>query len=159
MHAIWSPGWLISVIALSVVTGIFLLGFVVFLAYWIYERKRSDWYASSAKVFSLGSLAAATAFAIILAVVAFPYAGQYHRFVPVTGTVQHVSSRFLSGGSGGTDQKFAVVIGGQTYGVNDTRASSLHRGDVVTIMCERTWQWAGTPGWDCNWGRLVSRGR
>jgi hypothetical protein len=103
----------------------------------------------------LGVLAVEAGF---LALVLFPFQSAYMRYVPVTGKVQQVTSRFLSNGNNGSTQKFAVMLtNGEIYGCNDTRCSAVVPGDEITMLCEKTWQWGGPAGEDCAWGDAVSR--
>jgi hypothetical protein len=97
----------------------------------------------------------AIVFGAIMAWVAFPFSGVYHRYQPVSGKVtQNVTSRFLGDGSGGTNQNYLVAINGNTYRCDDTRCSGLVKGDDVTLMCEKSYQFNATSGWVCNWGKL-----
>lgn len=81
----------------------------------------------------------------------FPFNSEYHQWRPVSGTVQQVSSRLV--GSGKTvNQRFVVLINGQPFGVDDTRASLLKPGDHVDLVCKKEWQYAAKSGWGCNWG-------
>jgi hypothetical protein len=94
------------------------------------------------------------------AYVLFPLSGQYHRFVPKTGTVATIGSRLVSSGSGSSmsvNQKYVVTFtDGESYGVLDTRAANVKPGDKLTVMCERVFQFnAPNEGWDCNWGQDV----
>ena len=90
-----------------------------------------------------------------LVLVWFPFGYSYNHYVPISGKVQSATSRFISSGSNsGTDQVFLVVINGKPYKVNDTRAAQLKPGMDVTLLCEKEFQFNGTPGYDCNWGKL-----
>lgn len=148
MHAIWDPGWLIWTIILIVLAGIAwlcTLGGVV--AAFLTKGETGP-------PFALLCFATALIIGALGFFVDFPFSGQYHRFVPKTGVVTAVGSRFLASGTqgGGSTQKFVVTMGGRDYGCNDTRCATVRKGDRLTLMCERSWQWAGVPGWDCNWG-------
>lgn len=87
---------------------------------------------------------------IISAIVFWPYEAQYHQWRPITGQVQQISSRMIADGKA-MSQRFGVVIDGQPYAVDDTRASLLKVGDRVSLMCIKEWQWASTPGDACRW--------
>lgn len=91
---------------------------------------------------------------IIGTFVAFPFSSVYHRYQPISGTVQSVNSRFLGDGSGGTNQNFVVTINGTAYRVDDTRGSLLKKGSKVTLMCTKTFQFNAASGWVCNWGKF-----
>lgn len=154
-HPIWDPGWLVGMVAL---TGLLALAVLIGTAGLVWEW-RSRYSDGGGVATAIVCGIAAAILLIIFAFVSFPWKAQYHRFVPVTGTVTApVTSRFLAGDNGGSNQKFLVTIGGRQYGCNDTRCAGLAKGDRVTLMCERAWQWAGTPGWDCNWGALRKSG-
>jgi hypothetical protein len=87
----------------------------------------------------------------------WPLDAAYHQYRDVTGTVQQVSSRLLSAGDkGGTNQKFVVVLRGdpgRPFGIDDTRAALLRRGDTVHLRCIRVYEYGSTnAGYDCKWG-------
>lgn len=99
----------------------------------------------------LGLIVLALISAICTVCLSFPYNSEYHQWRPVSGTVQQVSSRLV--GSGKTvNQRFVVLINGQPFGVDDTRASLLKPGDHVDLVCKKEWQYAAKSGWGCNWG-------
>jgi hypothetical protein len=88
----------------------------------------------------------------------FPFNMSYHSYRPVYGTVADVNSRFLASGSGNnssTSQKYAIRLTGskQIYGCEDTRCSLLKKGDTVMLNCERQWQYASVPGYDCRYNQ------
>ena len=93
---------------------------------------------------------------LIAAIIDFPFSAPYHEYKPVSGIVQSVESRLIASGQsgGGSTQVFPVQIGGQTYKCDDTRCAQLHPGSDVTLLCIKEWQFNGTPGWECNWGKL-----
>lgn len=84
----------------------------------------------------------------------FPYTPDYHRYKPVSGTVAEISSRILGNGDS-VDQKFVVVFQGnpQEYGCLDTRCALVKIGDRLSLKCLKKWEYAGTPGYDCNFVR------
>lgn len=101
-----------------------------------------------------GLLAAAAALAMvaIVAITGFamwPWTAEYHEWQPVAGTVTDTSSRLL-GDDKSTSQYYAMEINGQTYRCDDTRCATVKTGDHLDLTCKREWQFAGTPGWDCN---------
>lgn len=81
---------------------------------------------------------------------------QYHRYREVSGTILSVSSRLRDTGDG-TTQSYAVrfVEHPGTYRCDDTRCAALDsdRGNRLTLWCIREWQYAGTPGWACQYGK------
>lgn len=93
---------------------------------------------------------------IITGFVDFPFSAAYHEYVPVSGTVQSVESRLIAIGEqgGGTTQVFPVQIRGTTYKCDDTRCAQLKTGSKVTLLCIREWEFNGTPGYECNWGKM-----
>lgn len=87
----------------------------------------------------------------------FPFGYDYNHYVPKSGTVTAVSTRILSDGNGGINQREVVYINGQPYGCDDSRCAppGLHRGIQVTLMCEKEFQFnAPSQGYACNWGKL-----
>lgn len=85
----------------------------------------------------------------------WPIQAQYHTYVPTTITVAQIGSRFLGDGNGGTNQRYVFLdTNGVPYAVDDTRASLVKVGEVVTLMCVREWQQNGVPGFACNWGEV-----
>lgn len=81
----------------------------------------------------------------------YPYSAQYHKWQPVKGEVQNVSSRFLGDGKS-TTQRFVVTFtDGRTRSCDDTRCALVKPGDTLGLYCKRSFQWASTPGWDCNY--------
>jgi len=91
---------------------------------------------------------------VITAASFWPYQKEYHYWTPVEGTVQDVSSRILPSGEA-AEQKFVVRLADNPtlYGIQDTRAALLKRGDHVSLSCKRVWEFgSGEHGWDCRWG-------
>ena len=87
---------------------------------------------------------------VVVGISTWPWEAQYHQWRPVSGQVEEISSRMIADGKA-MSQRFVVVIDGQPYGIDDTRASLLKVGDEVSLMCIREWQWASTPGDACRW--------
>jgi len=91
---------------------------------------------------------------LITAIGSWPYKAEYHKWQNVDGVVTSTNSRFLASGdkNGGTNQKFVVTFKGsdQQFGCNDTRCATVEKGDWLKITCMRSFQWFGTPGYDCN---------
>jgi hypothetical protein len=84
----------------------------------------------------------------------WPWKHDYHFWIPVEGNVEKISKRLVPAGDNGMQERFVVVIDGQPYGVNDTRAALLEVGDHLSIKCKKEFEW-GTPaeahGWGCRW--------
>ena len=100
-----------------------------------------------------GVVVGAIGLVLTLAITGFatwPWEAQYHQWRPVSGVVQQVSSRMIADGKA-MSQRFVLVIDGQPYGVDDTRASLVKVGDTVSLMCTKEWVWASTPGDACRW--------
>lgn len=97
--------------------------------------------------------------AVILIAGLFPFGSQYHTETPVSGMVQATGSRFIGDGSGGTNQRYVITIGNIAYGCDDTRCGLLHKGDAVTLLCEKQFQWSGPEGFVCKWGRFGLNGQ
>lgn len=85
--------------------------------------------------------------AITTAVGMYPYKAEYHQWRTMGGEVVKIDSRLLNG----ANQKFVVTFAnGDQLGCNDTRCAAIEPGDTLWLSCKRTWQYAGTDGWDCN---------
>lgn len=92
----------------------------------------------------------------LTAVAMWPWSTEYHQWRPVGGTVDVVQSRLISAGDkGGTDQKFVVrfTSSKQEYSCEDTRCALLKPGQHLDLSCKRSWQYAGTSGFDCQYVR------
>jgi hypothetical protein len=84
----------------------------------------------------------------------WPYKQEYHYYKPVSGTVEDISSR-ITPTDKSVEQKFVVKLQDDPtlYGITDTRASLLKKGDTVSISCKREYEWGSTNhGWNCKWG-------
>ncbi|WP_025358364.1 hypothetical protein [Kutzneria albida] len=93
---------------------------------------------------------------LITGIVMFPWTAEYHQWRPVGGTLSEVQSRLISAGSnGGSNQKFAVRFTGskQEYSCEDTRCALLKPRQHLELSCIREWQYAGTPGYACQYVR------
>jgi hypothetical protein len=154
----WDMNYVIPLVVLGIVGVIAVL--VGALALFKTATDTSRYHSDAWPMTALVSAVVVVLVAIIGGWVAFPLSGQYHRFVPKTGTVAVVGSRLVSSGSGNSatmQQKYVVTFtDGESYGVLDTRAANVAKGDKLTVMCERVFQWnAPNEGWDCNWGQDV----
>jgi hypothetical protein len=78
--------------------------------------------------------------------------GEYMAYHPVSGKVDQIASRQIADGKG-MSQRYVFTIGGQPYGVDDTRAALVKPGDTVSLNCVREFVWGSTNnGYACNWG-------
>jgi hypothetical protein len=85
----------------------------------------------------------------------WPLKYDYHHWVEKSGRVEKISNRLVSGGEGVVNQRFVVVLHGQPYGIDDTRAALLHVGDPVHLRCKKEHQFFqpyAADGWACRWG-------
>lgn len=150
IHAQWDLSWLIWVIILASVAGLALL---TAIGATIAGVRNPD--GAGAGVLLIAAIILVVAGGIGT-FVSLPWSGQYHRFVPKTGVVSKIGSRFLASdvNGGGTTQKYVVTFSnGQSYGCLDTRCANVAAGDHLTLLCERSFQFnAPNEGWDCNWG-------
>lgn len=134
--------------------GLILLGVICFFAVAFIITSLLTWKEDGAK-----TVFATTMVVTIITLAAWlwgswPLSYNYHHWITKQGRVeQKVGSRFIAQDHG-TTQKFVVVLNGHAYGVNDTRASLLRRGDFVRLRCKKAYEF-GTPrhsqGWDCKW--------
>jgi hypothetical protein len=154
MHAQWDTGWLIwmaILIALAAICWGTVIGSGIL---YITKGRKSD--SSVSGVTLVAALVAALVAGAVGTWVALPFSGQYHRYVPESGTVAAVGSRFLASDTsgGGSTQKFVVTFkDGRSFGCLDTRCANITKGDKLTLLCERQFQFnAPNEGWDCNWG-------
>jgi hypothetical protein len=87
----------------------------------------------------------------------FPFGYDYNHYVPKSGTVTAISTRLISDGNGGMNQRVAVWLNGHPYACDDTRCAppALHKGMEITLVCEKEFQFnAPSPGYGCNWGKF-----
>lgn len=80
----------------------------------------------------------------------WPFNSEFHQWREVHGTVQQISSRMIAQDKS-MSQRYVVVIDGQAFGIDDTRASLLHTGDQVSLHCKREFQFQADSGWGCRW--------
>lgn len=96
--------------------------------------------------------------AVIYVACMWPFKYDYHHWVDKGGVVTDVSKRLVPAGDSGMQEKFVFTINGKPYGVTDTRAALVKRGDKVKIRCKKAYEW-GTSydahGWDCKWAGAV----
>lgn len=103
------------------------------------------------------SFIAALVFAVIFTIGQFPFDSAYHKYNTYSGTVDQVASRVLPAGDKQVEQKFVVRFkdSDQEYGCLDTRCALVKPGDHLTLSCIKEWEWAGTDGFDCKYGKNV----
>lgn len=154
MSARWSLGVLIGLPILGLVLLICLVVFVLGILFWRSERKKKDTAYSEAALgawFSVGAFGVALLALIIAGIAYWPWQADYHKWQPTSGTVTDISSRFLGDGKS-TTQRFVVTLDGiGQRACDDTRCSLVHKGDVLFLSCKRSYQFAGTAGYDCNY--------
>jgi len=138
----------------AVISGsVLLLTVLAFAAFTAWRSRRDTvrhavWLAST-----VGFLVAAAIIAALFWWGMYPWKAEYHEWRAVTGTVATIDSRLApTGQNGGMEDKYVITYQGsdQEYGVMDTRAASVQRGDTLSLTCVRRWQWSGTHGYDCN---------
>lgn len=147
MTGTWSLGVLVGLPAVDIVLLAVAIGAV---AAWRYEDAEF-----------IAVILGVTIVLVALGTVAamWPLKAEYHRWEPKTGTVTEINRRLISDGDRSMNERIVVRYGdGQEYGCDDTRCSLLKRGDALTLMCKREYQWTGTPDWSCNFGRVIRRG-
>lgn len=76
----------------------------------------------------------------------YPFDMQYHKYIPVNGTVTKVNTRLYQ-----QTDNFVVTINGKYYRCDDSRCATLREGSHVKLLCSRVWQYASDDGWVCNW--------
>lgn len=87
----------------------------------------------------------------------YPYNSEYHQWRTTSGTVTQVGSRLL-GDDKSTTQRFVVTLAGVGQrACDDTRCAEVKVGDQLTLSCKRSWQYAGSDGYDCNFESDVQR--
>lgn len=139
-----------------IIIGVFcLIGSLCGIAWWLFDpfEHGRGWSFAEGGLIGGGSW---VLFLGLFTLMAFPpLPGQYNTYVPKSGIVAKVGTRFIASDTsgGGSTEKFAVQLtNGQVYGCNDTRCSVLKPGQPVTLLCERVFQWNSSEGWDCNFG-------
>ncbi len=87
----------------------------------------------------------------------YPYGSDYHKWKPVNGTVAKVESRLVNDGESSTERYVIEFTDGRERACDDTRCTLVNVGDTVHLSCKRHYQWASTPGWDCNFVKRVAK--
>lgn len=133
------PFTLLAIVAclVAIVTGVFIF------------RRESEW------GFLLGSSVALVAVCLIALVAYWPLDREYHYWVPKQGTVTNTGNRLISQGEGKVAQRYVLEFGdGKQYGVDDTRAALVKKGDAVRLRCKREHEWGAAReanGYACKW--------
>lgn len=141
----WSLGVLVTLPIMAFLT----LAVLILLIWFIMIQKQDGDF-----VFPIVVAAICLAALVIGNLIGFyPYQARYHQWRLVEGTVQKVSSRLITTGDKTMAQRYVVVIDGQPYGVDDTRASLLHKGDHIKLSCKPEFQLFSVPGEACRWNQ------
>jgi hypothetical protein len=155
MIATVTAGWIIGLVALTVL----LLVCLAWLGYGILSGLNDGWgFAPIAHVIGAG-LTALVIIGCWWIFSAFTTSGDYHAWNEKSGTVEQISKRIVPAGDKGIQERFVFRFAdkGGLYGVDDTRASLVRRGDRVSLKCKKDYQW-GVPreahGWACRWNTL-----
>lgn len=119
---------------------------------WAWVTAGEGWQGEDKRLAGWVTLVLAILVTAFTAFAMWPFKHDYHFWQDVSGQVERVDRRLVSVGEGSMEEKVVVVVDGQPYGVRDTRAALLKKGDHVDLRCKRAYQWASTHGWDCRWG-------
>lgn len=143
-------------IGLPVLILAFLVCVAGILFFWWLGRTddRVDAYSDAGLWFVLSGLCGAGALAVVIGSLFgyWPYKTEYHFWKPTSGTVQTVSQRLVSNGDGGMDQRYVVLFtDGRQRSCDDTRCTLVKPGMYLRLKCIRSYQWGGTPGYNCNY--------
>lgn len=129
---------------IAVICALFCLGWIVF-----FLLQSEGWIAT----WGLGGLVVV---ALVWGFLMWPFAYEYHHWVDKQGTVTKISKRLVPAGDSGMQEKIVVQISGdpEVYGLTETRASLLEKGDRLHIRCKKAYEFGvnrGAHGWDCKW--------
>jgi hypothetical protein len=92
---------------------------------------------------------------VITLVAMWPLEYPYHHWVDKRGVVSAKNSRIIPAGDHSVQQRIVLVVNGQPYGVDDTRAALVNKGDRVHLRCKKDHQFMqphSADGWACRWG-------
>jgi len=147
----WDNGrWHVAYIVWIPLLSILAILCLVAMGWCIYKRATSryssDW---GIGVISFGIIALICGGLAIWG--AFPWDTTYHKYYHVTGQVEQIGSRQVASEKA-MYTRYVFTIKGKPFGVDDTRASLVKPGDNVSLQCSRDYQYAGAPGWVCEWG-------
>lgn len=121
------------------------------------RRARTAFGREDASVYAIGATATAVVCGVITLWAMWPLKYEYHHYVTKTGQVSTIDKRLVGVGSeNGASERYVIrTPGGDTFGVDDTRAGALRTGDEFAIKCKREHQWFQRyeqDGWACRWG-------
>jgi hypothetical protein len=153
LHAETSIGYEFGIVLFWIFAGFLAIGILNGILSIIGLLRDSDWLVFTASLAAIGLVVGLLGGGITTFSIWPPFSSQYHTYIPVSGLVQDVNSRFLSDGNS-MSQRIAVTIRGQIYGCDDTRCAALRTGEAVTLLCAQEFETNGTPGYVCNWGKL-----
>lgn len=154
IHAFTDPPFIIALLIWCITVGITVMG----LAGVVYAMFAKEDHGYFAGICLAGAGLSAFIGIFIFIFGLFPFGSAYHTETPVSGIVQATGSRFIGDGSGGTNQRYVITINNIARGCDDTRCGLLHKGDKVTLLCEKQFQWSGPEGFVCKWGRFGLNG-
>lgn len=103
-------------------------------------------------IFGVGASCMAIVLLVSTVFVYWPFSSQFHRYYKVDGEVQAIGSRQIADGKA-MSTRYVFRIGGEDYGVDDTRASLTKVGDMVHLKCKREWVYNSESGWACRWSK------
>lgn len=140
--ASYSPGAYVG-IPLLILAALTLVGSILWAMFGDSDWSPIAWFIAIVAALALG-------FGLVAY---YPFSSDFHKYYPVTGTVQTVDSRLIGNGDSGVSQRFVVVLkeSGQPFAVDDTRATLLKPGDPVSLRCKREFEFNSVPGWGCKW--------
>lgn len=143
----WSLGYLIGLPAWIIVSTILGLAALAFLAF-------LDDFERWPLFFGAGALWALS-FCVGLATLWPVTDADYHKYKPVSGVVDQMSTRLVASGDKSMEQKIVVTFKDREgeYGCKDTRCSLAKQGDHLDLSCIKVWEWAATDGSDCKFVR------
>jgi hypothetical protein len=152
LHSQIDTSFLITWIIGGVVAVIALILMITSGIAWL--RSSDHLYSNSGFTFVVAALIFVVVGGIGTAVTFPPFSMQYHRYVPYTGVVKQVQSRFISDGNSSTQYFPVQFTNGDIRRCDDSRCTELKPGQTVTLLCELQFQFNASEGWDCNWGKL-----
>lgn len=90
----------------------------------------------------------------------YPSGGSdFHSWKVKQGVVVDVGKRLVPAGEKSMEEKVVITFQGsdQEYGVTDTRAALLKKGDTAVIKCKKAYDWGSVPGYDCKWVQRIPK--